>query len=167
MALDKAGRVRPPDELYVNGPGPTEHHDKSPHPPLAAFLVQVRETAPVHLGLFPRICFETDRRRHGTRAATRGHMLLQQGVPALVAQSLQLPLQHHAVLQSLRKPTVNVIRIGVQLGGSPLPGLGQNRLRGVQVLADRIAGKAQPLGNVPGRTARSLHVINLFHVSHL
>ena len=64
-------------------------------------------------------------------------------------------------------PPVDMLGVGVQLRPSRRPRLGTHGLRGLQVPAYRVAGHVQLLGNPPDRTARSFHLVDLFHFSHL
>ena len=116
VALDEAGRVRSPDELHVDSPGPAEHHHEGPHLPLPPPFVHVAEAAPVHLCLLPGLRLEPHRGLNLATPAAWGHIGLHQGVAPLVPQTLQLPPQHHAVLQAFRKPPIHVLDVRVQLG---------------------------------------------------
>ncbi len=116
MALDEAGRVRSSDELHVDGTGPAEHHDEGPDPSLSALIVSVGEAPPVHLRLFTRLRLEAYSRLNPAPPATRGYAGLHQGVASLIAQTLQLPPQHHTVLQPFGKPPIHVLPVRIQLG---------------------------------------------------
>ena len=112
MALDECGGVGPPDQLHVAGPGPAQGHHEHPDAVLASVLVQVGQAAPVHLGLLPGRSLET---HWGIRLPARRHVGLQDGMATVIAQGLELAVQHHAVFQSLGHPPVNVFRVSVLL----------------------------------------------------
>ena len=116
----------------------------------------IRWTRPASEPSWARAGRETDRPPCGTVGdAGRG----RRSQPAAARQDVwlsastnrvspgpQFPQQHDAVLQPLSQPPVDVLGVGVQLRSPWRPRLGVHRLRRVQILEHRVAGKAQPRG---------------------
>ena len=67
------------------------------------------------LVLLPGRSLETHRGIRLPASAARRHVGLQDGIAAVIAQGLELPVQHHAVSQPLGHPPVNVFRVSVLL----------------------------------------------------
>ena len=167
VALDEGGGIRPPDQLHVAGPGPAQGHYEHPDAVPLPVLADVGQAAPVHLGLLPWRCLEAHRGIRLPASPPGRHVALQDRVAALIAQGRQLPVQHHAVLQPLVEATVDVPGVGVQLGCSLRSRLGPDGLRRFQIPAHRVPGDAQFPGDPTDGTARSFHLVDLFHFSHL
>ena len=115
VALDEGGSVRPAHQLHVAGPRPAHGHHEGPDPVLLPVSADVPQAAPVHLGLLSRRRLEAHGGLGLTGPAAMLHVVGQGGVASAVAQGPQLPQQHHAVLQPLFHPAVNVPGIWVQL----------------------------------------------------
>ena len=167
MALDEGGGVRLADQLHVAGPGPAQRHHEHPDAVALPVLADVRQAAPVDLGLLTGRRLKPHRRLRLFVLSPRPHILHHRRVAALVPQGPDLPVQHPAILQPFRHPPVDMLGVGVQLRPSRRPRPGTHGLRGLQVPAYRVAGHVQLLGNPPDRTARSFHLVDLFHFSHL
>ena len=167
VALDEGGGVRLADQLHVAGPGPAQRHHEHPDAVSLPVLADVRQAAPVHLGLLTGRRLKAHRRLRLFVLSPRPHILHHRRVATLVPQGPDLPVQHPAILQPFRHPPVDMLGVGVQLRPPRRPRPGTHGLRGLQVPAYRVAGHVQLLGNPPDRTARSFHLVDLFHFSHL
>ena len=130
VALDEAGRVRPPAELHVTGPGPDQGYNEDPDPALLPVGPRVAQAAPVHLGLSPRLRLNAHGRFRLTTLTPGLRVGQQAAVAPIVALAPNLPLQHHAVLQTLSHPPVYVLGVGGQLRSPQQSRLRHYRLRG-------------------------------------
>ena len=167
VALDEGGGVRPADQLHVAGPGPAQRHHEHPDAVSLPVLADVRQAAPVDLGLLTGRRLKAHRRLGLFVLPPGADILHHSRVAAPVPQGPDLPVQHPAILQAFRHPPVDMLGVGVQLRPPRRPRPGTHGLRGLQVPAHRVAGHVQLPGNPPDRTARSFHLVDLFHLSHL
>ena len=101
VALNEGGGVRPPDQFHVAGPGPAQGHHEHPDAASLPVLADVRQTAPVHLGLFSRCCLKPHHRLGLTAPPAGTHVLNEYRVAPLVSKGPQFPQQHDAVLQPI------------------------------------------------------------------
>ena len=166
VALDEGGGIRATNQLHIAGPGPTQSHHEHPDATLLPVLVQVGQAAPVDLRLLPRCRLESHGGLRLPASPARRHVGLQNRVAAVIAQGFQLPVQHHTVFQPIIEATVDVFSVGIQLGRPPCPRPRPHGFRGLEVPANRVPGYAQVLGDPPDGTARSFHLVDLFHLSH-
>ena len=167
VALDECGGVRPAHQFHVAGPGPAQGHHEHPDATLLPVLVKVGQAAPVHLGLFPGRSLETQRGIGLPASPARRHVGLQDAIATVIAQGLELPVQHHAVFQPLGHPPVNVLGVSVQLRPPGRPVFRPHGLRRLQVSPHRISSDVQFPGDTPNGATRSFHLVDLFHLSHL
>src|SRR5690606_29870608 len=151
-ANERLGRG-PGDNLYVQGPGPAEHHHKGPYPPLLAVSRAVRKRAPVHLGLLTRGGFEPHSGLAGRHPpAERPDEVLEDGVSTGVPLLPDFAQKDDAVVYSLTQTVHDILLVGVQLGRAPGTGLpGQGAVRIPQVAANCVPGDSQCLGDFPDR----------------
>ena len=167
VALDEGRGVRLAHQFYVAGPRPAHGHHEHPDPTLLPVSPNVRQTPPVHLRLLSGRRLKPHRRFRLTPSPPRPHVLHHRRVATLIAQGADLPIQHPTILQPFRHSQVDVLQVRVQLRPPRRPRLRPHGFRRFQIPAHRVPGNVQLPGNLPDRTARAFHLVNLFHLSHL
>jgi len=91
VAADKARHIGSPDELDIEQPRPSQHHDEAPIPVPLAVRGEKRKVPEVDLGLLARRGLEAHRCLHGAAQAKRAHVVLQHRVAARVALRAKVP----------------------------------------------------------------------------
>ena len=169
MATQPPGRIDRDGELYIHGSRPSQGHHKSVQPALLAMVVDEPKTAPVHLGLLPRLGLETYCGFLSSGLAIGLHKTLDQALAALIALRVDLAPQFIAVQHPFGHTLLQIGFEGIQLAAPRLACLWCRADGGVQRGPHGLAIMPRGTGNLADGHSPAIHVLDhetLLHSQH-